>query len=183
LRDSRDGVWLRELMKYAGTGTSGMDFTYWSWNPNSGDTGGILNDDWTTVNTAKQAYLTPYLIPPVGGGGSDDPPPVGACTTGYHVDSTWNGGFQSSVKITNTGSQAVPNWTATWTVPSGVQLVNGWNATVSQQGQTITATAPGWSPGLPAGSSVTIGFVANGSSSPAPSGFRLGSADCTAAAM
>ena len=24
-------------------------FFYWSWNPNSGDTGGILQDDWTTV--------------------------------------------------------------------------------------------------------------------------------------
>lgn len=28
-----------------------------------GDTGGILGDDWTTVNTTKQAYLDPYLIP------------------------------------------------------------------------------------------------------------------------
>jgi endoglucanase len=67
-------VWLRELLRYGGTGTSGMDFTYWSWNPDSGDTGGILNDDWTTVNTAKQAYLAPYLIPPVGGGGGNPPP-------------------------------------------------------------------------------------------------------------
>jgi mannan endo-1,4-beta-mannosidase len=80
LRDSRDGVWLRELMSYSGTGTSGMDFTYWSWNPNSGDTGGILNDDWTTVNTAKQAYLDPYLIPPVAPG--NGPPEA---VPGFHV--------------------------------------------------------------------------------------------------
>jgi endoglucanase len=180
LQDSRDGVWLRELMKYAGTGTSGMDFTYWSWNPNSGDTGGILNDDWTTVNTAKQAYLSPYLIPPVGGG-SSDPPPPGACTAGYHVDSSWNGGFQASVKITNTGGEAVPNWAATWAVPSGVQLVNGWNADVSQQGQTISAKAPAWSPGLLSGASVTVGFVANGPVSPGASGFRLNGTNCAAA--
>jgi endoglucanase len=64
LRDPRDQVWLSELMKYLGKGTGGFDFTYWCWNPNSGDTGGILNDDWTTVNTQKQAYLSPYLIPP-----------------------------------------------------------------------------------------------------------------------
>jgi endoglucanase len=182
LQDSRDGVWLRELMKYAGTGTSGMDFTYWSWNPNSGDTGGILNDDWTTVNTTKQAYLSPYLIPPVGGGGpGDPPPPPGACTAGYHLDSSWNGGFQASVKITNTGSQAVSNWAATWVVPSGVQLVNGWNADVSQQGQTITAKAPAWAPGLSSGASVTVGFVANGPVSPGASGFRLNGTNCAAA--
>jgi endoglucanase len=65
LQSPLDQTWLRELLKYAGNGPTGMDFTYWSWNPNSGDTGGILNDDWTTVNTAKQAYLSPYLIPPV----------------------------------------------------------------------------------------------------------------------
>ncbi|WP_433188021.1 glycoside hydrolase family 5 protein [Actinoallomurus sp. CA-150999] len=64
LQDPRDQTWLKTLLAYLGQGAGGMSFTYWCWNPNSGDTGGILNDDWTTVNTTKQAYLTPYLIPP-----------------------------------------------------------------------------------------------------------------------
>ena len=34
-----------------------LDVFYWSWNPNSGDTGGILNDDWTTVRQDKVALL------------------------------------------------------------------------------------------------------------------------------
>ena len=34
-----------------------MSWTFWSWNPNSGDTGGILNDDWQSINTDKQSYL------------------------------------------------------------------------------------------------------------------------------
>ncbi|WP_021597583.1 glycoside hydrolase family 5 protein [Actinomadura welshii] len=72
LRDPRDQTWLRTLMAYLGEGTGGISFTYWSWNPNSGDTGGILNDDWTTVNTAKQAYLAPYLL------GAGDPEGVPA---------------------------------------------------------------------------------------------------------
>jgi endoglucanase len=33
---------------------------YWSWNPNSGDTGGILNDDWTTVRQDKVQMLQNY---------------------------------------------------------------------------------------------------------------------------
>lgn len=33
---------------------------YWSWNPNSGDTGGILNDDWKTVRQDKVQMLQKY---------------------------------------------------------------------------------------------------------------------------
>jgi endoglucanase len=65
LANDVDRVWLENLMAYTGTGVTGMSFTYWSWNPNSGDTGGIANDDWATVNQAKQSILQPYLIAPV----------------------------------------------------------------------------------------------------------------------
>jgi len=30
---------------------------YWTWNPNSGDTGGILEDDWITINQDKVTFL------------------------------------------------------------------------------------------------------------------------------
>jgi len=36
------------------------DVFYWSWNPNSGDTGGILNDEWTTVRQDKVALLQAF---------------------------------------------------------------------------------------------------------------------------
>ena len=36
------------------------DVFYWSWNPNSGDTGGILNDDWTTVRQDKVNLLQSF---------------------------------------------------------------------------------------------------------------------------
>jgi len=35
--------------------------TYWAWNPNSTDTGGILMDDWRTVDAAKQQLLKTLL--------------------------------------------------------------------------------------------------------------------------
>jgi endoglucanase len=186
LADPKDKVWLSELMKYTGTGTSGMDFTYWSWNPNSGDTGGILNDDWKTVNQAKQAILQPYLIPPVGGG-STPPPPGGtptppsgsrSCTATVKIDNAWQGGFQATVTVRNTGSASVSPWQATWTVPAGVTLASGWNATVTQSGTTITAAAPSWSPSLAVGGSVSVGFTANGPSGPPPSGVALNGTAC-----
>src|SRR4051794_356317 len=128
-----DKVWLQKLHAYTGTGVNGMSFTYWSWNPNSGDTGGIANDDWTTINQAKQAILQPYLIAPVGGGGStgspspsasasssSPPPAAGACTATYKQDNAWQGGFQGSLTVKNTGGGAVNPWSVTWSWPSGV---------------------------------------------------------------
>lgn len=80
LATTSDQQWAAKLVSYLkgdldGNGTNdlpagqlGMSWTYWSWNPNSGDTGGILNDDWTTVNQTKMNLLTPieFTLPPVG---------------------------------------------------------------------------------------------------------------------
>nr|BBH87659.1 hypothetical protein KTC_24100 [Thermosporothrix sp. COM3] len=81
LQSTSDQQWLSKLTQYLGNGTSGMHWTFWSWNPNSGDTGGILNDDWTTVNQAKQAYLNPILFPLDGGNGGGTPTPTPSQTT------------------------------------------------------------------------------------------------------
>ncbi len=70
-----DQTWLSALVNYMGTTApagqpQGMSWTYWSWNPNSGDTGGILADDWQTVNTAKVNAIKPIefgIIPATGG--------------------------------------------------------------------------------------------------------------------
>jgi endoglucanase len=63
LAQSTDAPWLAAMAKYLGRGATGINWTYWSWNPDSGDTGGILKDDWKTVNQIKQAYLTPIEFP------------------------------------------------------------------------------------------------------------------------
>ncbi len=45
------GPLVRQLVTYMGD--KGMNWTYWSWNPNSGDTGGILKDDWTRFTQTR----------------------------------------------------------------------------------------------------------------------------------
>lgn len=175
-----DKVWLQQLLAYTGTGVNGMSFTYWSWNPNSGDTGGIANDDWTTINTAKQAIIQPYLIAPVASptpGGPSGPAPVGACTAVYHQDNAWEGGFQGSLTVTNTGTDTVTPWQATWTWP-GVTLSNAWNAAASQTAGTVTATGTGGSGALAPGSSISIGFTATGPAT-APATVKLGTTACS----
>lgn len=41
----------------------GISWTYWCFNPNSGDTGGILNNDWQTVDETKMTAIRASLGP------------------------------------------------------------------------------------------------------------------------
>jgi endoglucanase len=63
LQTSSDQQWFTSLINYLGTGASSINWTFWSWNPDSADTGGILNDDWSTVNNEKQDQLKDILFP------------------------------------------------------------------------------------------------------------------------
>jgi endoglucanase len=74
LQDPRDRQWLSRLMDYMGQGVGGINFTFWTLNPNSGDTGGILNDDWTSVNATKHNFLAPFLLGPFPAVGSNPTP-------------------------------------------------------------------------------------------------------------
>ena len=42
-----------------------LHFTFWTFNPNSGDTGGILTSDWSSVENWKMEYLQPILGVPI----------------------------------------------------------------------------------------------------------------------
>jgi endoglucanase len=53
------GTWQRSLVAYLGERR--ISYTYWSWNPDSSDTGGVLNNDWRTVDPSKLHNLdTPH---------------------------------------------------------------------------------------------------------------------------
>jgi endoglucanase len=88
LQTASDQQWLAKLVSYmdenaangglpVAAGKEGPSWAYWSWNPNSGDTGGILADDWNTVNTAKVTAINPimYHADTGTGGGTPDPTP------------------------------------------------------------------------------------------------------------
>ena len=57
-----EGKWQRALMSFLKQHK--ISYTYWSWNPNSGDTGGVLKDDWKTVDQPKLDMLKEYQAPP-----------------------------------------------------------------------------------------------------------------------
>ena len=57
--NSKEGIWQNEFVKYIKQ--KKLSFAYWSWNPNSADTGGILLDDWLSVDIPKQQLLSQLL--------------------------------------------------------------------------------------------------------------------------
>ncbi len=82
LKDPKDAPWFEAITSYISgdfdnngtndlaSGQLGISWTFWSWNPNSGDTGGILKDDWRSVHEEKMAYLRPITFDMPEGGGS-----------------------------------------------------------------------------------------------------------------
>ena len=54
------GIWFAAFLDYIGPQYS---WTYWSLNPNSGDTGGILQNDWVSVEQWKLDFLEPFMAP------------------------------------------------------------------------------------------------------------------------
>ncbi|GCB48280.1 cellulase family glycosylhydrolase [Streptomyces sp. NL15-2K] len=188
LQSTVDQKWLAALAAYLRpTSTYGADsfhWTFWSWNPNSGDTGGILKDDWQTVDTVKDGYLASIKAPgfPAGGGGPGGPGDPGgpgggtaACTAAYAVSSDWGGGFNAEVKVTNSGTTPLKSWKVTWTWPGTQKVTSMWNASYTQTGGTVTAVNAGHNGAIAAGGSASFGFGG------APGGGGVPSVSCTAA--
>ncbi|MBK3626463.1 cellulase family glycosylhydrolase [Streptomyces asoensis] len=184
LQSTVDQKWLAALVSYLRpTSTYGADsfhWTFWSWNPNSGDTGGILKDDWQTVDTVKDGYLASVKAPGFpggtgGGGGGGGGGGTAACTAVYTVSSDWGGGFNAEVKVTNTGGTAIGSWKVTWTWSGAQRISSMWNASYTQSGATVTAVNASHNGTVPAGGSASFGFGGT------PGGGSVPSVSCTAA--
>jgi endoglucanase len=56
-----EGIWFRKLMAFMKA--HGFSYTYWAWNPDSTDTGGLLEKDWRTLDSSKMDILSTYQSP------------------------------------------------------------------------------------------------------------------------
>jgi hypothetical protein len=108
------------------------------------------------------------------------PPANSSCAVHYVVNSSWAGGFNGSITLTNKGSTAISGWALTFTFPSGESVQGGWDGTWTQSGQQVTVTDAGWNSSIAAGGgAVTIGFngVDSGQSTP-PAAFFINGTIC-----
>ena len=58
-----DQLWLEAFQKYIRA--KQLSWTFWALNPDSGDTGGLLLDNWISVHQAKQDILKQIQYPPI----------------------------------------------------------------------------------------------------------------------
>ncbi|MGF1647203.1 MAG: glycoside hydrolase family 5 protein [Kineosporiaceae bacterium] len=65
LDDPIDREWMPRLVEYLDE--TGAGFAYWSWNPNSDSTGGIVGEDWATVEARRYDIVRDSLVAPVPG--------------------------------------------------------------------------------------------------------------------
>ncbi|GAB3824714.1 hypothetical protein GCM10027610_003430 [Dactylosporangium cerinum] len=105
--------------------------------------------------------------------------PAGTCKVVYSVAGQWPGGFQGDVKVTNTGTTPVNGWNLAWSFPNGQVLTQAWGATYAQSGAAVTATSVSYTANIPAGGTVSFGFLANWNGTNAvPVAFTLNGTRC-----
>lgn len=105
--------------------------------------------------------------------------PAGSCSVGYRVVGEWQGGFQGEIAVRNTGTSAVSGWKLAFTFANGQTVSTMWGGTAAQSGGSVTVTPASYTNTIPAGGSVTVGFIGSkGATNTAPSAFTLNGASC-----
>ncbi|MFF6953910.1 GDSL-type esterase/lipase family protein [Streptomyces iakyrus] len=160
-------------------------------------------DQWTGFSTAADTYdgvhpnasgddkiaarWFPALSAVLDAGVPQDPGDPGdpgedpaACTARFRAVSSWQGGYQGEVTVTNTSASAVRGWTATVVPANGARLTQLWNGGLSTAADgTATVRNAAWNGTLAPGASATFGFVAT---APATAGTPAATVTCTGTA-
>lgn len=85
----------------------------------------------------------------------------------FQVDGAWDQAFNATVTISNTGERTIENWYLTFELPNTISSI--WNAAIvtNEQGR-YTIKNASWNQDIPAGGSVSFGFIAQGTLQDAP---------------
>jgi endoglucanase len=177
------GQWFSSLVSYIAS-NPWMGWTYWALNGE--DPYNLLDGSYdpTPVSAAKQSLLATIQFP-LPGAVTGTPSPTGtpttACSAVYSLTNSWSDGFQAQIVVTNTGSSAISPWTLTWTFPGDQKIASLWNASYTQSGEQVTATAESYNATIAPADTVTVGFTGSFTASDAaPTTFAVNGTTCAA---
>ncbi|MFF7266269.1 glycoside hydrolase family 48 protein [Streptomyces sp. NPDC008159] len=103
------------------------------------------------------------------------------CSVDYKTND-WGSGFTADVTLTNRGTAAIDGWTLTYGYTGNQKLMNGWNGSWSQAGQTVTVKNAPYNGTVAPGAAVSAGaqFSYSGSNA-APTDFAVNGTRCAGA--
>ncbi|MFG2309812.1 cellulose binding domain-containing protein [Streptomyces sp. NPDC048566] len=84
-------------------------------------------------------------------------PGTARCEAAYTLVDEWPDGFQAAVTVTT--AEPLDNWRLAWTYRDGQRVTQMWDGTLAQHGAHVSATAVAYNRTVPAGGSVTVGFL------------------------
>jgi endoglucanase len=189
LQTTSDKQWLSTLVAYLQR--TGISFGYWSYNPNSGDTGGLVADDWRTPETAKLNALKPILGAPVANPApvpsptpspTQQPAPAPApssttsagVTVGWQLQSSWQSGpgaYGYVAQLTVSAPAAHSGWSVSWPDTGARSVTNAWGMSCSVGSGRVSCTGADYgrtlAPGQPLNVGLQVGGAAAGPAHPA----------------
>jgi endo-1,4-beta-xylanase len=130
--------------------------------------GGGSGNSTVSVSTGGSTP-PPTSAPPTTAPPSTPASGPGSCKATYSVASSWNGGYQATVTVANSGSSAISGWNVGLTLASGQTITSLWNGVNSGTSGAISVKNASYNGSLGAGGSTTFGFTANGNGATAPS--------------
>ncbi|GAA2401637.1 cellulase family glycosylhydrolase [Streptomyces glaucosporus] len=153
--------------------TTGTSATVTGLTPNTSYTFAVYARDAAGNRSARSAAVT--VTTRQGGDGT-----TANCSVSYKVAGQWQGGFQGEVTVRNTGTTAIRDWTLGWRFPAGQTISTMWGGTPGQSGADVTVRPASYTAAIPAGGSVTLGFIGtwNGSNT-SPTAFTLDGGACS----
>ncbi|MET9390594.1 cellulose-binding domain-containing protein [Streptomyces sp. NPDC006624] len=100
-----------------------------------------------------------------------------SCRVEYDLVNQWPDGFQAAVTVTT--AEPLDSWRVSWSFRDGQQVGQMWDASVSQDGSRVTATAADYNKSVAAGGDLSFGFLASwrGRNTP-PYDFELNGRAC-----
>lgn len=154
-------------------------YYYWTGNLPANKTGRhIIYSVWSRSDSTETFYGCSDVVFDGGngevtgvgqgnGGGGTGGGSTGTCTAAFSVVSSWSGGYQAQMTVTNSGTSALNGWSVTWMPGSGQTIASSWNGTLTTNGDMVTMRNADYNRSIGAGASTTFGFTANGSGTPA----------------
>ncbi|MBG6185432.1 endoglucanase [Arthrobacter sp. CAN_A214] len=178
LETTSDKQWLDQMVKYLDS--TGISYSYWSYNPNSGDTGGLIKDNWRTPETSKLTALAFLLQEPsvtqptkqVTTDSTTPPSPTTPPRTAQTANSmqwvpeaSWETGYVASIKVT--ADEDLERWSVKWDDPNATAVANAWGMTCTAvPKESITCVGADWASTLNQGQTVTVGLQVDSSNMP-----------------